>query len=134
MAKKKKTKKKVIRRARVKQPAKQLTLADLDKLAKRGTLTQPQLKRLWELQREQAEAPKSIKERLEAVQEEMLDAVMNEMRKGKGIALIKAIEMLRAWSREESVGRSTDEGETIEFMTPPCEEGIVIEEAKEDSA
>jgi hypothetical protein len=60
----------------------------------------------------------SIRERLEAIQGDILNALIEELTNGRGIARITAAERLKAWSKEEGVGGEHGADEEISFKNP----------------
>ncbi len=60
----------------------------------------------------------SIRERLEAIQGDILNALIEELTNGRGIARITAAERLKAWSKEEGVGGEHGADEEISFVNP----------------
>lgn len=103
-----------------------LTLSELEELAASGKITTAQIKELSEMRQALDARAKdttmrpvlSIRERLEGLQSAILDALIEEMTKGRGIARITAAERLKTWSKEEGVGSNDGADEVIEFMNP----------------
>jgi hypothetical protein len=59
----------------------------------------------------------SIKERLESIQSKILDALIEELTHGKGIARITAADKLKEWSKEEGIGTAEGVEEEVSFRT-----------------
>lgn len=103
-----------------------LTMAELEALAKEGRITTAQIKELSEMRqaldqkaaRSTIRPVLTIRERLESIQSDILDALIEELTNGRGIARITAAERLKAWSKEEGVGANEGADEEISFTNP----------------